>query len=181
MGRVGNDDDQLHRAPGFDPQRVRPIDLWASAESQELAQVSPRMHAEFALAYEKRLLAPFGLTGYGCCEDLSRKLDLALQIPNIRRVSISPFASVERSAPQLGGRAIFSWKPNPAHLVGDFDPNAIRAYVRNTLETCQANGCVLEMILKDTHTCEFHPEWFDIWTRVAREEIDRLDDAPQPA
>ena len=44
--------------------------MWASAEAQELAQVNPAQHAEFVLAYEKRLLAPFGLTGYGCCEEV---------------------------------------------------------------------------------------------------------------
>ena len=165
--------DQLP-APGFDPARVRPIDLWASAESQELAQVSPRMHAEFAFAYESRLLAPFGLTGYGCCEDLGRKIEMPLSIPSMRRISISPFADVERCAPQMGSRAIFSWKAHPSHLVGDFNPSAIRGYIRHALEVCQANGCVLEMILKDTHTCEFHPERFDIWTQVAREEIRAL-------
>jgi len=162
--------DQLP-APGFDSARVRPSDIWASAESQELAIVSPRMHEEFALAYEKRLLAPFALNGYGCCEDLSRKLERVFAIPNMRRISISPFADVDRCAPQMGGRAIFSWKPHPAHLVGDFDPAAIRAYVGHTLEVCKEHGCVLEMILKDTHTCEHHPERFDIWTQVAREEI----------
>lgn len=162
--------DQLP-APGFDPVRVRPCDMWASAESQELAQVSPRMHAEFALAYENRLLVPFGLTGYGCCEDLGRKLEMVLAIPHIRRISIAPFADVERCAPQLQGKAIFSWKPHPAHLIGDFNPAAIRGYIRRTLELSQENGCVLEMILKDTHTCENHPERFDIWTQVAREEI----------
>ena len=96
--------DQLP-APGFDPAHVRPIDLWASAQSQELAQVSPRMHREFALPYEKELLQPFGLAGYGCCEDLSKKLEDVLTIPNIRRVSISPFADVDLSALKLKDRA----------------------------------------------------------------------------
>jgi hypothetical protein len=161
-------------APGFDPARVRPLDLWASAESQELAQVSPRMHAEFALAYEARLLAPFGLSGYGCCEDLSRKLELVFQhLPNLRRVSISPFADVDRCAPQVRGRAIFSWKPHPSQLVGNFDPTAVRAYICHTLAVCRENDCFLEMILKDTHTCENHPERFDAWTAIAREEIQR--------
>jgi len=162
--------DQLP-APGFDPARVRPADMWASAEAQEMAPVSPRMHREFFMQYEKRLLAPFGLTGYGCCEDLSRKLDDVLTIPHIRRISISPFADVDRSAAKLKGQAIFSWKPHPAHLVGEFDAAAIRAYIRHTLEMARAHGCFLEMILKDTHTCEHHPERFDAWTRIAREEI----------
>ncbi len=158
-------------APGFDPERVRPCDLWASAESQELAGVSPRMHREFALQYERELLAPFGLSGYGCCEDLSRKLEDVLSVPNMRRVSISPFADGARSAEQMGGRAIFSWKPQPAHLVGPFDEDGVRKYIRAALAATRAHGCVMEMILKDTHTCENHPERFDAWTRVAREEI----------
>lgn len=161
-------------AAGFDPARVRPCDLWASAESQELAGVSPRMHREFAMQYERELLAPFGLTGYGCCEDLSRKLADVLALPHMRRISISPFADVDRSAEMLRGQAIYSWKPQPAHLAGMFDEDLICAYLRHTLEVCQDNGCCLEMILKDTHTCEQHPERFDAWTRIAREEIERL-------
>ena len=162
--------DQLP-APGFNPDCVRPCDIWASAESQELALVSPRMHRDFALEYESRLLAPFGLTGYGCCEDLSRKIEDILRIPNMRRISISPFADIERSAEALKGRAIYSWKPQPAHLVGEFQPEMVRAYIRRTIDVCKAQGCYLEMILKDTHTCEHHPERFDEWTRIAREEI----------
>ncbi|HEX2998832.1 MAG TPA: hypothetical protein VHR86_01135, partial [Armatimonadota bacterium] len=122
--------------------------------------------------YERRLLAPFGLNGYGCCEDLSRKLDAVLTIPNIRRISIAPSADVDRCAERLQGRAIFSWKPNPAHLVGDFNPERVRAMIRHTIEVAAVNGCVLEIILKDTHTCEQHPERFDQWTQVARELVE---------
>lgn len=150
---------------------VRPCDMWASAEAQEMAQVSPAMHAEFILPYEKRLLEPFGLTGYGCCEDLTAKLPDVLTIPHIRRISISPFADVERCAEQLGRRAIFSWKPHPAHLVGEFDADHIRAYIKRTLDTASAHDCVLEMILKDTHTCESHPERFTLWTDIAQQVV----------
>jgi hypothetical protein len=161
-------------APGFDPKRVRPCDMWASAESQELAQVSPAMHEDFALRYERPLLEPFGLNGYGCCEDLSRKMDDVLKIKNIRRISISPFADVDRCAEKLGNKAIYSWKPHPSHLVGMFDEDRVRAYIRHTLEVTRANGCVVEMILKDTHTCENHPERFDAWCRIARQEVEQF-------
>jgi hypothetical protein len=166
-GGVGYSDELP--APGFDPDHVRPADMWASAESQEYAVVSPRMHRKFALNFEKRLLAPFGLTGYGCCEDLGDKLDDVLTIPNIRRISISPFADVKICAEKLGNKAIFSWKPQPQHLVGDFQPEIIRDYIQRTLQV--ANDCTLEMILKDTHTCENHPERFDEWTRIARQLV----------
>lgn len=157
--------------PDADPKRVRPQDMWASAEAQEMAQVSPAHHAEFILQHEKRLLQPFGLTGYGCCEDLARKLDDVFTIPHIRRISISPWSNVAVCAEKLKGDFIFSWKPNPAHLVGRFDANTVREYIRHTLEVARRNGCVLEMILKDTHTCEQHPERFDRWTQIAREVI----------
>jgi len=160
--------------PGFDPARVRPCDMWSSAESQEMAQVGPRQHVEFALQYERKLLEPFGLNGYGCCEDLTKKLDDVFTIPNLRRVSISPFADVEACAEKLQGDYIFSWKPHPAHLVGRFDGEMIRSYIRRTIEAAQERGCVLEMVLKDTHTCEHHLERFDRWTQIAREEVDRV-------
>jgi len=159
---------------GFDPSHVRPCDMWASAESQEMAQVGPKQHREFALQYEKQLLEPFGLNGYGCCEDLTDKLEDIFTIPNIRRISISPFADVDRCAPKLKGNYIFSWKPKPTHLVGGFDAALIRRYIRHTIQVAQENGCVLEMILKDTHTCENHPERFDKWSDIAREEVERV-------
>ena len=153
--------------PNCDPNRVRPCDMWASAEAQEMALVSPAMHREFVLEYEERLLAPFGLNGYGCCEDLTRKLDDVLAIPNIRRISIAPWADVDACAERLAGGCIFSWKPQPAHLVGQFDEAHIRRYIQHTLDATR--GCVVEMILKDTHTCEHHPERFTLWTQIARE------------
>jgi hypothetical protein len=157
-------------AEGFDPGRIRPRDMWASAESQEMAQVSPEMHAEFALRYERPLLEPFGLTGYGCCEDLTRKLDHVLTIPNLRRISISPWADVEKCAERLADGYVFSWKPDPAHLVGEFDEQRLRRYVRHALDATR--GCAVEMILKDTHTCENHPERFTRWVEIARELVE---------
>ena len=157
-------------AEGFDPHRVRPCDLWASSEAQEMAQVSPEMHEEFALRYERPLLAPFGLNGYGCCEDLTRKLDAVLTIPNLRRVSISPWADVAACAAKLRDKYVFSWKPQPADLCGRFNAQRIRRYIRRTIEA--ARSCALEIILKDTHTCDHHPERFTLWTKIARELVD---------
>ncbi len=159
-------------APGFDPARVRPIDMWSSAEAQELALVSPEHHREFVMKYEGELLSPFGLNGYGCCEDLTQKLDdVFALIPRIRRISISPFANVDLCAVKMRDRAIFSWKPHPAHLVGQFNAATIRDYIQHTIDVCRHHDCVLEMILKDTHTCENHPERFDQWSHIARELI----------
>ena len=156
--------------PDYNPDRIRTCDMWSSAEAQEMAEVSPEMHDEFILQYEKRLLEPFGLNGYGCCEDLTRKLDDVFTIPNIRRISISPWADVDECAEKLQGNYIFSWKPHPSHLVGNFDAQSVREYIKHTLDVTK--GCVIEMILKDTHTCENHPERFTMWTDIAKELVE---------
>lgn len=172
-----NNDETYHSSGGVgyseelpladcDPQNVRPCDMWASAEAQEMAQVSPAMHAEFILQYEKRLLEPFGLNGYGCCEDLTDKLPDVLTIPRLRRISIAPSSDVARCAEQIGSRAILSWKPQPSHLVGGFAPEFVSEYIQHALD--ESRGCVFEMILKDTHTCEHHPERFTMWTDLAQ-------------
>ncbi|MBD03413.1 MAG: hypothetical protein CME24_03590 [Gemmatimonadetes bacterium] len=152
--------------------------MWASAEAQELDRVSPEHHEKFCLPYERQLLEPFALTGYGCCDDLTGKMDLVSKIPGIRRVSICPFADVEHAAQVLGGDYIFSWKPKPMHLVGDFDEGMIRGYITDCVRVARERDCVLEMILKDSHTCQFQTHRFDAWTRIAREVMEQSCGAP---
>ena len=158
--------------PDADPSHVRPCDMWACAEAQEMAQVSPEQHEEFILQYERRLLAPFGLNGYGCCEDLTRKLDRVFTIPNLRRISISPWANVDACAEKLQDRYLFSWKPNPSYLASAYDPEFLRGYIQHTLDVTK--NCRLEIILKDTHTCNNHPERFDKWVSLARSLVNQV-------
>jgi len=158
--------------PDFDPAHVRPRDMWGGAASQEFTLVSPEATNEFVYAYEKPLLEQFGLASYGCCEDMSRKVDYLKSLKNLRRISVSPFADLEKSAQVIGGDYVFSCKAHPAYLVGKFNPEKVRAYLARILEVTR--GCVLEIILKDTHTCEHHPERFTQWTDVAQEVVSEM-------
>lgn len=157
--------------PNCDPEHVRPCDMWATAEAQELTLVSPQMTYEFAIQYEKKLLERFGLNVYGCCEDLTKKLDYVYQIPNLRQVNISPFANVDKCAEHFRKDLIFSWKAHPSQLVGDFNEDHIRENIRHGLDVTQ--DLVMEVILKDTHTCENHPERFTRWMEIARELVEK--------
>ena len=56
-------------------------------------------------------------------------------------------------------------------MEGPFNAPAVREYIRHTLAATR--GCAVEMILKDTHTCEHHPERFDEWTRIARDLVNQ--------
>lgn len=50
--------------------------LWAFMAAQEFAVVSPSMHEEFLLRYQIPILGEFALSAYGCCEDLTNKIDI---------------------------------------------------------------------------------------------------------
>jgi hypothetical protein len=164
--------DELPR-DGYDGT-ARLTDLWGFCEAQTFSEVGPARHEEFGLRYQLPILERFGLNCYGCCEPLHLKLDpLLRQVPRLRRVSISPWANKRLCAEQLGNRAIYSWKPNPAHLAAvDFDPDLVRRDLRETITLCREHGCSLEIILKDTHTCNHQPSRFDQWTWIAREEVE---------
>jgi len=163
--------------PDYIPGRPRCKDTWGFAESQEYTGISPKMYHEFGIKYQVPLLERFGLNCYGCCEDLTDKLDLVIQhVPHLRRISISPWTDVEVAAEKLRNRFIFSWKPRPTMVTDPYSPDAIRKEIRRTLEV--AKGCVVEMILKDTHTCNNHPERMTEWVRIAQEEAERAATRP---
>lgn len=158
--------------PDFDG-RVRLRNLWGFGEAQELVGVSGAMHEEFVFQYQRPLMDRFGLNCYGCCEPVTDRLEYVLKIPRLRRISISPWADKRLAAEGLGDKYIFSWKPNPAQMCGKFDEDWIRRDIRETLDI--AKGCVVEMILKDTHTCDNDPSRLSAWVRIAEEETGGLD------
>ena len=156
-------------AAGFDPLHVRFKDLWGTCASQIFAEVSPDMHEEFSLQHERRFLDRFGLTCYGCCEPLHKKIGILRKIPNMRRIAVSPWAGVAESAEQMGSKYIFSWRPNPAVLASDkWDAAGARRQIRETLR--KTRGCIVEIILKDIETCRNEPRRLFEWVALAREE-----------
>ena len=159
-------------APGFDG-RVRLRDLWGFAEAQELVGVSPAMHEEFVFRHQRPMLERFGLNCYGCCEPVTDRLEYVLKFPRMRRISISPWADRRIAAETLQDKYIFSWKPNPAQLVGGYDPEWIRRNIRETLDI--AKDCVLEIVMKDVHTVQHDPKRLWTWVRIAQEETGGLD------
>jgi hypothetical protein len=158
--------------PDFAGQ-VRLRDLWVLGESQETVGVSPRMFAEFIWPYQRTILERFGLVCYGCCEPLDTRWKVIRELPNLRRVSISPWANREKMAAALESRYIFSMKPNPADLAMEgFDPDRIRAILRRDLEITR--GCRVEVVMKDNHTIRRDPRRVVEWVRIAREEAERI-------
>jgi len=159
-------------APAANVRGVKRSQLWYFAAAQEYALVSPAMHDEFLLQYQLPIMKHFGLTAYGCCEDLTRKIDILRQIPNLRRISVSPFANVASCAEQIGTDYVISYRPSPADMVGyGFDPDRITTILKRDLEALK--GCQFDITLKDVETVQHDPTRIGKFVQLVKQLIEK--------
>jgi hypothetical protein len=157
-------------APGYNPDAPRAKDIWICGMAQMFSTVSPAMHQEFEMDYISRIAARFGRVYYGCCEPLDTKMAQVRRIPNVRKVSMSPWVDQERGAAAIGADYVFSRKPSPALVATDrFHPDQVRDDLMATRRACEKHGCPLEYILKDISTVRYEPARLTEWARIAME------------
>jgi hypothetical protein len=153
--------------PNSGPRRRS--DLWGFCAAQEFTLISPRMHDEFLFQYQLPIMSHFGLVHYGCCEDLTRKIDMLRQLPNLRSIGVAPRADLARCAEQTRGDYVLSWRPNPADMVcAAFDEPRIRRTLREGSSICA--GLPMHLHLKDIETVQGEPGRLARWVRLVRDE-----------
>ncbi|OHB42495.1 MAG: hypothetical protein A2Y13_07145 [Planctomycetes bacterium GWC2_45_44] len=160
----------VSQLPGkdFSPDYVRPLNMWGCSNAQIFSGISPEMHWEFAIKHDIPWLKKWGLNYYGCCEPLDMKMDILKKIPNLRKVSMSPWINKARAAEAVGKDYVFSFKPNPAVLAEtDWNPKIVRAEIKEMLEI--GRSCHIEIILKDISTVRYQPRRLWEWCEIAME------------
>jgi hypothetical protein len=145
---------------------------WLRTAAQGFSEVSPAMHDEFDIEYQLKVADRFAYTYYGCCEPLDRKLDIVCKIPNLRKIGVTPWAKEEGMAEYMGGKYVYSRKPNPGNVAIKTDPEVIRKETENTVNLCQKYGCPVEFTLKDISTVAYKPENLIIWANTVSEILD---------
>jgi hypothetical protein len=143
--------------------------LWGFSESQETVGVSPDMFEEFIFPYQLPLMEKFGLNYYGCCEAVEQRWESIKQIPNLRAVSVAPWAGQEACAGLMGRDYVYCRKPNPSPVCMGFNEAAIRKEFQDTLQV--AGNLNTMMVLKDTHTIENDIDRLARWVQLGREEM----------
>lgn len=147
--------------------------LWGFFAAQEYTLISPKFHDEFLYQYQLPIMANYGLTHYGCCEDLTQKIDMLRQAPNLRSIAVTPVASLAKSVEQIGTDYAISWRPNPTDMVcAEFNEDRIRRIIGEGLHT--AKGTHLHIYLKDIETLQGETDRLRRWTDIVRREIDRV-------
>lgn len=155
-----------------DQNHVRAKDVWGRGLAQIFASVSPQMHDEFDIQYMIKAMEPFGLVYYGCCEPLDKKIHILEQIPNLRKISITPWANIDAAADIIQNRYVIASKPNPSQLaVDNLDEEAVRKELNRIVNACKRNGCSCDIVLKDITTVRNRPENLFKWQKIAMEAV----------
>ncbi|MDR2674178.1 MAG: hypothetical protein LBC18_04740 [Opitutaceae bacterium] len=146
--------------------------IWCRGAAQILGSVSREMHAEFELAYAKKLFEPFGLVYYGCCEPLHNKLETLAGVPNLRKIGVTPWANLDMMAEFMGGRYVMACKPNPAAVAaGPLDEDALRKEIGRILAAVRRNNASCDIVLKDISSASFRLENLVRWERIVMEMV----------
>ena len=150
---------------------TRRSQVWGRGMAQIFGSVSKAMHEEFDIAYMKEVFAPFGLTYYGCCEPLDRKIDILEQLPHLRKIGVSPWADVDVAAEAIGGKYVLANKPNPASVAAVLDEDALRKEISRTLAACKRNGCSCDIVLKDISSAGYKLDNLVRWEKTVMELV----------
>ena len=159
---------------GCDHEHAQSQDAWAFGMAQLMTSVSPSITDEFEVAYMQKTFSKMGAVYYGCCERLDDRLDIVAKMPNIRKVSCSPWSNREHFAEVLPDAYVMSNKPTPALLAETtFSLDKARADIRRTIAAAKRYDRRLEMILKDVSTLRHDPRRLWDWAKMAVEEAER--------
>ena len=157
----------------YNPEHVKPHNMWGCSNAQAFSAVSPEMHWEFAIEHDMRWLKRWGLTYYGCCEPLDNKMDVLHRIPNLRKISVSPWCNTKKVVEAVGNDYVVSHKPNPAIFAeAQWDPSQARKNIRDFLDIA-ADNCHIELIMKDISTVCYEPKRLWEWAAIAMEEVEK--------
>lgn len=154
-----------HPKPNVNGLKLR--QLWMHCAAQEYTLVSPDMHEEFLLRYQIPIMEKWGLVAYGCCEDLTKKIDMLRKIRNLRSIAVTPSANIAKCAEQIKNDYVLSWRPNPTDMVcAGFDKERIQKVIGEGLKV--SNGCFVSITLKDIETVEGDTSRLSEWVRIVR-------------
>jgi hypothetical protein len=154
---------------------IKVKDLWGYLDSQETVSISPEMYGEFFFPYYLQSAKQFGLVNYGCCEPVHSIWEEYIgKLPNLRKISISPWCDEEYMGEALRGRnTIYHRKPSP-NFVGvttELDEEAFSRHIMKTIRCAQ--GCKLEFSFRDVYILGGNPEKPRRAVQIVRELLER--------
>jgi len=140
---------------------------WCAGNSQEFDPVSPGMFDEFCLRYQKPIFARFGRVCYGCCENLSKKIDRVLTIPNLRIFVVSAWTGLDAPLEHINRNYCLMWRQMASEVVLPHSTGALKTALE--LGAKKLQGQYYQIVLRELQTLAGHPDRLQVWTRLAKD------------
>ncbi|MHB9071441.1 MAG: hypothetical protein ACYC54_13875 [Sedimentisphaerales bacterium] len=140
---------------------------WCAGNSQEFDQVSPSMWEEFCLNYQKPIFERFGRTCYGCCENLTRKIDGVLSIPNLRIFVCSAWTNLDIVLNKINNNYCIMWRQKASDVVFAETSQKLREQIERGL--CKLQGQYYQIVLRELQTLAGNMDRLHIWSDIAKE------------
>ena len=147
--------------------KTRLHNLWAGANSQEFQEVSPAMWEEFLLNYQKPIFQQYGLVQYGCCEDLTQKIQGVLSNPNLRVFVCSYWTDLDKVVEACGQDYTIMWRQLATDVTVSYDPSAVRKHLQQGMR--KLKGCYYQVVLRELQTLGDNPRCLHEWAQIAKE------------
>lgn len=149
---------------------------WASSMAQIFTSVSPQVTKEFEIDYMKRIASKFAMFYYGCCERLDDRLNIVQELPNLKKISCSPWSNPEQFSERIQKSIIMSAKPTPAYFASpQLDLYEIEKNLVHICNCASKNQVKLELLLKDISTVQYKPENLTNWANLAMKIAQRYE------
>lgn len=141
--------------------------LWIMANSQEFEGVSPKMWRTFCLEYQRPIIEQFGVSAYGCCENLTYKIAGVLSLKNLRIFVCSAWTDLAKVQEAVGQNYVIMWRQKASDVVFPDDDAIIRRDLERGVQ--QLQGYRYQIVLRELQTLAGHTRRLHDWTRIAKE------------
>lgn len=158
-----------------DKEKITAKDTWLRVSAQPFNMVSPDMLEEFDITYLLKYCERARYVYYGCCEPLHDRIDKISKIPNLRRISISPWADIKTATEKIRDNYVMSVKSHPGLVAQTlFCKAEVEKHIRDTLNICMETKTPVEFILKDISTVCKDASRLTRFVEVAERTIDEF-------
>jgi hypothetical protein len=142
------------------PDDAGPLKLgqsWSYMSAQSLCGLSPQMYSEFLQPYHVRLADILGdrRLYYHGYEDLTRKIPIIRELPDLRRFHVSPWTDLAKAVDQLERDFVLEVHSHPAETTLVHTPDQMREDLERIMSI--GGDSVMDINLSDIETVNGDP------------------------
>ncbi len=161
--------DPLRSAPADGKYTLK--DCWCAGNSQEFDQVDPQMTQEFLIDYQNKIFERFGAVSYGCCENLTKKIDQVLTVPNLKVFVSSAWTDLEKVVEKVGKTHCIMWRQSASDVTCLETLDKVRSDTERGVRIL--DGCRYQVVLREIESLFGRPNRLYDWAQMVKEIVSK--------